>query len=160
LRPTRPAGVFQDMTPKMDLLEEKPHALLDIKRNIFEFREDISKPVQTPLAMQLNAQTQTQTQTGPTTPDVRYLGFYLEKKPSRVRLAAISNGGTIYVGGVGDVLAQKYQVLKIDDDYIILKLVQENRILKFPIGKDQSSIQELNGFQSRPAQADAAHIHP
>src|SRR5262249_49615949 len=132
----------------------------DVKRNIFEFHEDIPKPVQTPLAIQMNAQTQTQTQTGPTTPDVRYLGFYLEKKPSRVRLAAISNGGTIYVGGVGDVLAQKYQVLKIDDDYVILKLVQENRILKFPIGKDQSSIQELKDFQSRPAQADAAHLHP
>ena len=88
-------------------------------------------------------------------PDVHYLGFYRERSSNQIKLAAISNGGQIYVGGVKDILGQKYQLLQIGDEYLVLKVLAENKVLRVALGKNVPPPAELNGYtalspQTRP----------
>ncbi len=50
-------------------------------------------------------------------------------------LAAIVNGGQIFVGGVNDVLADKYRILEINEEYLVVRLIHENRTIRLPLGK-------------------------
>jgi hypothetical protein len=123
--------------PLVNLLHYHPPFFGDVKRNVFQFRAEEapqlsegSKPA-TPSMTQVFGTTTT-------LPDVRYLGLYREKENSKVQIAAISNGGQIYVGGVGDTLAGKYEVLGIEDEFLILKILATNKIMRFRLGKTNS----------------------
>ncbi len=144
-RPKSNPVVFSspDEVPRLELLN-KPPSGLQVRRDIFRFRdaeaaapapESLSSLVRTPKPARPSE---------PEIPDVRYLGFYKEKKPSKVKLAAISNGGKIYVGAVGDVLADKYELIRVDDDFVVLKILEDNRILRFPLGNESGQASVLN----------------
>ncbi len=122
-----------DEVPQLELLN-KPPSGLQVKRDIFRFRdEEVASPTTESLSS-ISLNPKPEASPAPEIPDVRYLGFYKEKKPSKVKLAAISNGGKIYVGGVGDVLADKYEVVRVDDDFVVLKILADNRVLRFSLG--------------------------
>lgn len=121
--------------PLMQMLASKTPFFRDVRRNVFQFQgnadvnmtaapEIVTPPVVT---------------TPPAAPDVRYLGFYKQKDESRIQLAAISNGGKIYVGGVGDTLAGKYEVIQIDDDFLVLKILATNEIIRFALGNTETT---------------------
>jgi|SRR3990170_3820149 len=125
-----------DQLPAVELLHKQPIALEKLNRNIFEFQEkavsdeNSGKTYQdAPLLRQ------------PEVPEIHYLGLYEEKGPSSVRLAAVSNGGKIYVGGVGQTLAGKYRVLEIEDEFLVLRILSDNRILRFPLGRKGSPVE-------------------
>lgn len=127
------ASMKTDEVPQLGLLNTAPSDL-QVKRDIFRFR-DAPTPMPDPESLSsIVRKPKITAPPSPEIPDVRYLGFYQEKKPSKVKLAAISNGGKIYVGGVGDVLADKYEVVRVDDDFVILKILADNRLLRFPLG--------------------------
>ena len=141
VRPRLVAQEKSEELPAVSMLEKNPRAIDKIKRNIFQFgAEQMEEEQQEPIAQaEQNSQT-----APPALPDVRYLGFYSEKNQSRIRLGAISNGGQIYVGGVGDILASRYQILQLRSDFVVLKLLQENKILQIPLGKGGNTIELKN----------------
>jgi len=137
------ASMKTDEVPQLGLLNKAPSDLL-VKRDIFRFR-DAPSPIPDPEALSSFVRKPKTTAPPPSEiPDVRYLGFYQEKTPSRVKLAAISNGGKIYVGGVGDVLADKYEVVRVDDDFVVLKILADNRVLRFTLGNDSGRASVLD----------------
>jgi hypothetical protein len=146
----RPHPVVQEkpeQLPAVSMLEKNPRAIDKIKRNIFQFgseqgdQQDDQEQQESELQSGQNPQT-----APPALPDIRYLGFYSEKNKSQIKLGAISNGGQIYVGGVGDVLASRYKILNLRGDFIVLKLLQENKILRIPLGKTSGPV-ELKSWQ-------------
>ena len=131
LNPVVPSST--DEIPELERLTQAP-SNLQVRRDIFRFR-DPETAFATPESLSsLAGKPVSSGSPQPEIPDVRYLGFYQEKKPSKVKLAAISNGGKIYVGGVGDVLADRYEVLRVNDDFVILKILEDNRVLRFSLG--------------------------
>jgi hypothetical protein len=121
-----------------ELLENKPEELSEVKRNIFQFGGRAAAPEVTGPKIQI-PQTQPSVPEPPAMPEVHYLGFYLEKG-SGLKLAALSNSGKIYVGKVGQVLGGKYQVLEIEADHVLLKLLtQDGKLLRVPLGKQPAS---------------------
>jgi len=132
-KPDAFVSVQTDEVPQLSLLNKAPSSL-QVKRNIFRFHEaqNYVPAIESPLEFANNPKIAPPA--APEIPDLRYLGFYQEKKPSKVKLAAISNGGKIYVGGVGDVLADKYEVLRVNDDFVVLKILADNRVIRFSLG--------------------------
>lgn len=127
-----PAGAE---VPLMQMLASKAPFFRDVRRNVFQFQGD------TDLNMTAAPKIDTPpvVTTTPAAPDVRYLGFYKQKDESRIQLAAISNGGKIYVGGVGDTLAEKYEVIQIDDDFLVLRILATNEIVRFALGNTETN---------------------
>lgn len=118
----------------MQMLASKTPFFREVKRNVFQFQGD--SDVNITAAPEIA--TPPVVTTPPAAPDVRYLGFYKQKDESRIQLAAISNGGKIYVGGVGDTLADKYEVIQIDDDFLVLKILATNEIMRFALGNTET----------------------
>jgi hypothetical protein len=121
--------------PLMQMLAFKAPFFRDVKRNIFHFRDDD----QPEITAAPKIETPPVVTAAPSLPDVRYLGFYKQKDESRILLAAISNGGKIYVGGVGEILADKYEVLQIDDDFLVLRILGTNQVMRFDLGKTETN---------------------
>jgi hypothetical protein len=118
-----------DVLLTVELLQNQPQPFVSESRNIFQFVEKTPLPPPDP---------DKQKALQPQIPEVHYLGFYLEKSSDPARLAAISNGGKIYVGGPGDVLGGKYEILEVEDEFLVLKVLSSGKILRFPIGRKDS----------------------
>jgi hypothetical protein len=108
-----------------------------VQRNVFEFKEDGASIAQARKPALEAPETAPARQ-----PQVHYLGYYLEKNTGQLKLAAISNSGRIYVGRVGQILGGKYLVLQIEDEFVILKYLPENKILRLPLGKSGQLTEE------------------
>lgn len=118
----------------VDSLSDDVPEFSEVKRNIFQFgtgagsAESHTPMVPVPVVEPEVAEI-------PSVPEVHYLGFYYEKE-SGLKMAALSNSGRIYVGKVGQTLGGKYEVLKIADDHVILKvLYDEGKTIRVPLGK-------------------------
>jgi hypothetical protein len=124
----------------MSQLNNNPPEFSTVHRNIFEFggstESDIPEPIQLQPAKQSSIPEK------PQLPDVRYLAFYQEKDTKSTPIAAIINGGRIYVGVQGDTLAGKYEILQIDDEFILLRFLPDNRIIRLPMGKESGVVVE------------------
>ncbi len=122
------------------LLGKQPAEFSSVHRNVFEFggsdAPEVEKPA--PLMPQGTLVTADPAQL----PDVRYLAFYTEKDKKSIPIAAIVNGGRIYVGVKGDILAGKYEVLQIDDEFIVLRFLPDKRIIRLPMGKESGVVVE------------------
>jgi hypothetical protein len=118
-----------------DLLSQEAPRFFNEKRNIFQFRGSGSAatPIDSPVPVAILKVPPKPEK--PAMPDVHYLGFYVEKEKPSVRLAAISNSGNIYVGKVGDVLGGKYRVLQIEKMFLLLSLVNDDRVIRLPLGR-------------------------
>lgn len=114
-----------------------------IRRNIFEFDGD-TPPVVAEVQPESTNENEADVAETQQLPDVRYLAFYLEKNSKSTPIGAIINGGRIYVGVQGDILAGKYRVLHIDDEYIVLRYLPDNRIIRLPMGKESGVVVEEN----------------
>lgn len=130
-----------DQLPSLDMLNKNPREVAEVQRNLFQFGEAGHFKEEDTVTEQETAETETAEQSAPALPDVRYLGFYQEKDHSKIRLGAISNGGKIFVGGVGDLLASKYQVLEVQQDSIVLRIVPDNKIMRFALGKNTPPVE-------------------
>ncbi len=133
--PARSSLVTEDALPEVSMLKQKLPEFNGVKRNVFEFAdgssvEEILLTEKQPLFIPKT------TPSTPEGPDVTYLGFYHEKEGSERKLAAISNGGQIYVGGPGEILAGKYKVLRVDDEFIEIEYLSENRVIRLEIGRN------------------------
>jgi len=113
------------------LLDHSVPELSGVKRNIFQFEYKAEVVEARPPRVQLPPPVISQP---PALPNVHYLGFYLEKE-SGVKMASISNSGKIYVGKIGQVLGGKYELLEISPEFIRLRLVQDGKVLRVPLGK-------------------------
>ena len=122
------------------LLTKETAEFSTVHRNVFEFGGSGSSNVEEPV--QAEVPDPPSVSESPELPDVRYLAFYLEKDPKSIPVAAITNGGRIYVGIVGDVLAGKYKLMQIDDEFLILRYLPDNRIIRLPIGKSSGAVVE------------------
>lgn len=123
-----------EQLPSIAMLQQNPEQVEDVQRNLFQFGSEIGAGTD---GEEVEPdETQIVDETTPALPDVRYLGFYQEKNSPGARLGAISNGGKIFVGGVGDILASKYQVLQIENGWIVLRVLDEKKIVRFSLGKD------------------------
>jgi hypothetical protein len=117
------------------MLQGKTPEFKSVHRNVFEFSgEDQTSemPIEDPQPVVSVPQT---VPLGPLGPDVTYLGFYKERDASDRKLAAISNGGQIYVGGQGEVLAGKYRVIEVEDEFIVVEYLPDHRILRVELGR-------------------------
>jgi hypothetical protein len=130
-----PSGA--ETLPQLSMLEERVPEFTSEHRNVFEFagEEETAEPIA--ITKQVTPVPQTEPLT-PMGPDVTYLGFYKETSGSNRTLAAISNGGQIYVGGQGEVLAGKYRVLRVEDEFIEVEYLPEKRIIRLEIGRHNS----------------------
>jgi hypothetical protein len=136
-KPSAKAGTAAvvDNLPQVSMLHGKVPEFEEVHRNVFEFagessntaeEETISQPVlPSPQSMPLIA----------VGPDVTYLGFYRENSGSNRKLAAISNGGQIYVGGQGEILAGKYRVIQVEDEFIEVEYLPEKRVIRLELGR-------------------------
>jgi hypothetical protein len=122
----------------LEMLTHKPPLFKGVQRNVFEFGSGSSDEpiVALPGTPGMAAPPIALSAAAPAGPEVRYLAYYRERESGSARLAAIVNGGQIFVGGVGDVLADRYKILEINEEYLILQLIHEdNRILRLPLGR-------------------------
>ena len=118
----------------VDSLSNETPQFSGVKRNIFQFGAGAGS-AESPTPMIPIAEAEPEVEQAPSVPEVHYLGFYLEKD-SGLKMAALSNSGRIYVGKLGQILGGKYEVLKIADDHVVLKvLYQEGKIIRVPLGK-------------------------
>jgi hypothetical protein len=122
--------------PFLQMLASQAPPFRDVKRNVFQFQGETNldavstaPKIDTPPVLTM----------APALPDVRYLGFYQQKDATKVQLAAISNGGQIYVGGVGDILAEKYEVVQISDEFLVLRILATNKIMRFALGRPETA---------------------
>lgn len=122
------------------LLTKETAEFSTVHRNVFEFGGSGSSNVEEPV--QAEVPDPPAVSESPQLPDVRYLAFYLEKDPNSIPVAAITNGGKVYVGIVGDVLAGKYKLMQIDDEFLLLRYLPDNRIIRLPIGKSSGVVME------------------
>jgi hypothetical protein len=113
-----------------------------VHRNVFEFGSSAT-PVVEESALMESPEVPVATNQ-PELPDVRYLAFYAEKDPKGIPIAAIINGGQIFVGVEGDILAGKYKVLQIDEEFIVLRFLPDNRVLRLPLGKEAGVLVQGN----------------
>jgi hypothetical protein len=127
----------EDSLPELSMLQKQPPEFNNVKRNVFKFADgsdeetDQASLIETaPLDI---PETEPSTPTGP---DVTYLGFYHEREGTERKLGAISNGGQIYVGGEGEILAGKYKVLRLEDEYMVLEYLPDHRIIHLKIGRN------------------------
>lgn len=116
-------------------LNRKMPPVRRIKRNLFEFEGQNTQEVPPMPNQTLTVLKQEQVPMDEI-PSVRYLGMYLEKKEGGLRLAAISNSGRVFVGKVGDVLAGKYRILRIENEYLLLQLTADDRKFRVGLGKN------------------------
>lgn len=114
-----------------------------IRRNIFEF-DAATPPIVSEVQTEPTNENDDEVAEAQKLPDVRYLAFYLEKNSKSTPIGAIINGGRIYVGVEGDTLAGKYKVLHIGDEYIVLRYLPDNRIIRLPMGKESGVVVEEN----------------
>jgi hypothetical protein len=121
---------------KMQALEDTAPNLSGVKRNIFQFG---SRPIIESAPKPVLRVPSPPTETAPAIPDVHYLGFYFEKETG-LMLASIVNGGKIYVGKVGQILGGKYEVLEIASDHVMLRLTEDGKVLRVPIGRGPANI--------------------
>src|SRR5262245_10286436 len=128
---------MEDSLPELSMLQHQLPKFTDVKLNVFKFTDASEKSAdQTTVA---ETETMPLIETEPvasTGPDVTYLGFYHERQGEERKLAAISNGGQIYVGSEGETLAGKYKVLRVDDEFIDIEYLPENRIIHLKIGRN------------------------
>jgi hypothetical protein len=122
--------------PFLQMLSSQAPAFRNVKRNVFQFQGETA---QASIATAPKIDTPPVLTVTPALPDVRYLGFYQQKDETKVQLAAISNGGQIYVGGVGEILAGKYEVVQITDEFIVLRILATNKIMRFAIGRPETN---------------------
>ena len=123
---------------QVHLLETKVPELSGVKRNIFQFEgKDVVSPERPPVLK--IPQSQALIPTPPALPNVHYLGFYFEPDTG-LKLASISNSGKVYVGKVGQILGGKYELLEIGDDHIILRLTEDGKVLRVPLGKGAPNV--------------------
>src|SRR5262245_60591408 len=88
----------KDEVVQSALLTKETAEFSTVRRNVFEFGgSDSFEPKATVQAEIPDPPTEPES---PQLPDVRYLAFYLEKDPNAIPIAAITNGGRIYVGVV------------------------------------------------------------
>jgi hypothetical protein len=140
----RKPSAKQDLTgtetlPQLSMLEARVPEFTSEHRNVFEFageEESAEDPISVTKPIVPVPQTEALTPVGP---DVTYLGFYKERTGSNRTLAAISNGGQIYVGGQGEVLAGKYRVLRVEDEFIEVEYLPEKRIIRLELGRHNSA---------------------
>lgn len=134
---------------QVHLLETEVPELSGVKRNIFQFESKGGSSFQERRPVLNVPQTQPLVPQPPALPDVHYLGFYFEKQTG-LKLASISNSGKIYVGKVGQTLGGKYELLEIAVDHIIVRLTEDGKVLRVPLGKGTPNVvnwAELNGDQ-------------
>jgi hypothetical protein len=119
------------------LLGQDAPEFSSIQRNVFEFNgsDPMIAAEMPPAPMEAEVIPETQE-----LPDVRYLAYYLEKGSKNVPIGAIINGGRIYVGVEGDILAGKYKILQIDDEFILLKYLPDGRTIRLPMGKESGVV--------------------
>lgn len=122
------------------LLGKQAANFSSVHRNVFEFGSPNAPEMDMPAVMMPPAPIVTPDSTK--LPDVRYLAFYTEKDQKSTPIAAIINGGRIYVGVEGEILAGKYEVLRIDDEFIVLRFLPDNRIIRLPMGKEAGIVVE------------------
>jgi hypothetical protein len=135
-RSPQPVARKAEDLPLVDLLNYSAPFFTDVKRNVFQFRAEETSQMEASNTVP-SPETQVLGAVAPL-PDVRYLGLYKEKENANVQIAAISNGGQIYVGSVGDTLAGKYEILGIEDEFLVLKILATNKIMRFHLGKTES----------------------
>jgi hypothetical protein len=123
---------------QVHLLETKVPELSGVKRNIFQFEGKGSVSPEQPLVLKM-PQTQVLIPTPPALPNVHYLGFYFEPDTGK-KLASISNSGKVYVGKVGQILGGKYELLEIAEDHIVLRLTEDGKVLRVPLGKGEPNV--------------------
>jgi hypothetical protein len=123
---------------QVHLLETKVPELSGVKRNIFQFEgKDVVSPERPPVLK--IPQSQALIPIPPALPNVQYLGFYFEPDTG-LKLASISNSGKVYVGKVGQILGGKYELLEIAADHIILRLTEDGKVLRVPLGKGAPNV--------------------
>jgi hypothetical protein len=123
---------------QVHLLEAEVPELSSVKRNIFQFEGQDPASQKKPPVLNL-PQTQVLIPTAPALPNVHYLGFYFEPSTG-LKLASISNSGKVYVGKVGQILGGKYELLEIAADHIILRLTEDGKVLRVPLGKGPPNV--------------------
>jgi hypothetical protein len=146
-----PKALPPEALPSIETLMRTPNEVAEVQRNLFQFGEEgkVQNDKDADDADKEADESEATAQSVPAPPDVRYLGFYQEKGRSNARLGAISNGGKIYVGAVGDVLASQYQVLQIQSSSIVLRLLSDNKIMRFTLGKDTPPVEVKSWNTSR-----------
>ncbi|HSE42224.1 MAG TPA: hypothetical protein VLH08_15780 [Acidobacteriota bacterium] len=133
-RESRSTPSVTESLPQLAMLQGKVPEFQSVHRNVFEFagEEEPSEPIEEPQPVVSVPQT---VPLGPVGPDVTYLGFYKERDSADRKLAAITNGGQIYVGGQGEVLAGKYRVIEVEDEFIVVEYLPDHRIVRVELGR-------------------------
>jgi hypothetical protein len=135
--PVRPDVGSEDSLPELSMLQHQLPEFNDVKRNVFEFGDGSDQETNQASLVETAPIELPETEPAvPAGPDVAYLGFYHEREGSERKLGAISNGGQIYVGGEGEILGGKYKVLRLEDEYIELEYIPENRVIHLKIGRN------------------------
>lgn len=133
----------QDELPSLDRLNEKPATFSRVERNIFQFGEEDSA-VQSSDKTNPDSVDVPSVKTAPaepSMPDIQYLGYYREIGTSKVRMASISNGNRIYVAKQDDVLTQSFKLLQVTKDYIVIRMLDDNRVFRIAIGKNKVPVE-------------------
>jgi hypothetical protein len=125
---------------QVHLLETKVPELSGVKRNIFQFEGKAAVSEERPPVLKI-PQSQALIPTPPALPNVHYLGFYFEPDTG-LKLASISNSGKVYVGKVGQILGGKYELLEIAADHIVLRLTEDGKVLRVPLGKGAPNVMD------------------
>jgi hypothetical protein len=140
-----PQDRFPDPIPDISLLKKDPAIFSGVKRNVFHFDEQ-GHVVETEMA-QTSDQTAevagSQSTPASSAPDIHFVGLYREHKEQGAVLAALDSGGSILVGAVGQTLANQFQILEIHDDYVVVKVLSDQKIFRIPLGKAEP-LQELS----------------
>ena len=135
----KPGTAAPDNLPKVSTLQGKLPEFKNVQRNVFEFAGEPSESTDVTSLQPVLPEPQTMPLLVPIGPDVTYLAFYKEKEGSNRKLAAISNGGQIYVGGVGEVLAGKYRVIQVEDEFIEVEYLPEKRVIRLELGRHDTA---------------------
>jgi hypothetical protein len=145
VRVTRtPQDRFPDTIPDMNLLKKDPAVFAGVKRNVFHFDQPTQVAEQEPTeTSDQAAESQSNPSTEASTPNLHYVGLYRERKDQGAVMAALDNGGTILVGSVGQTLANEFQILEIQDDYVVVKVLSDQKFFRVPLGKEEP-LQELS----------------
>jgi hypothetical protein len=126
-------------TVSVELLESETPEFTGVKRNIFQFGGGRAPVMENESYSSVPVPEPEVEDPVPHIPQVHYLGFYYEKETG-LKMASLSNSERIYVGKTGQVIGGKYRILQIASDHVILKLVQDGRVIRVPLGKEAASI--------------------
>ncbi|PWT90211.1 MAG: hypothetical protein C5B54_07570 [Acidobacteria bacterium] len=143
-----PKDIYPDPIPRVDLLKIDPTTFSGVQRNVFLFQTSQEAKITQAPQTETAEPDQTTAQSAPEVPNVKYVGLYRERKANGQTLAVISSAGTILVGGKGEILGNKFQILQIEEDYIVLKLLEDGRIFRLQLGKDSVPLLENERHQT------------